>query len=189
MENINEKNTAELHEEGQTATETEKTYKAEEVQKLLQQEADRRVTAALKKQQAEYEKKLTLLNLDETQRATAEKDMRIQELQEQLMTFTIEKNKSELKSVLGNRGLPPQFADLIEVGDDIEEAHERINQLERLFKNAVAEEVKKRLATGTPKAGIVVPDQMTKEEFKKLTLNQQAELFVQNPELYKTMTA
>ena len=44
-----------------TATEEQegKTYTAEEVMALLQSEADKRVTAALKKQQAKYEKQLS----------------------------------------------------------------------------------------------------------------------------------
>lgn len=37
-----------------------KTYTAEEVQKLLQAEADRRVNQALAKQKKDYEKKLSL---------------------------------------------------------------------------------------------------------------------------------
>ena len=45
-----------------------KTYTAEEVQKLLQAEADRRVNQALAKQKKDYEKKLSLSSLDEQQR-------------------------------------------------------------------------------------------------------------------------
>ena len=56
-----------------------KTYSQEEVFAMLQKESDRRVQQALKKQKKEYEKKLSLSKLDEQQRETAEKDMRIQE--------------------------------------------------------------------------------------------------------------
>ena len=82
----------------------EKTYTVEEVNKLLQAEADRRVSSALAKQKKEYEKKLNLAGLDEAQREKAESQMRIKELEEQIAQFTIEKNKSELKSVLSSRG-------------------------------------------------------------------------------------
>lgn len=42
-----------------------KTYTQEEVLKLLQSEADKRVNQALAKQKKEYEKKLSLSSLDE----------------------------------------------------------------------------------------------------------------------------
>lgn len=165
-----------------------KLYTQEEMAMLLQKEADRRVSAALDKQKKDYEKKLSLVNLDEKQREAAEKDMRIQELQEQLKLFNIEKNKSELKSVLGSRGLSPQFADLIEIGDDITEAQARIDTLDRLFKNAVAEEVKKRIAGGTPKSGSFSTGDMTKEVFNKMTLAQKTELYNRDPELFSKFT-
>lgn len=93
-------------------------YTAEEVQKLLQAEADRRVNQALAKQKKDYEKKLSLSSLDEQQRKEKEAQMRIEELQEQLASFQIEKNRSELKSVLSSRGLSAEFADIINVGED-----------------------------------------------------------------------
>ena len=183
---------AELQNEGQaneqeTQTET-KMYTQEEMASMLQRESDRRVSTALEKQKKDYEKKLSLVNLDEKQREAAEKDMRIQELQEQLKSYNIEKNKSELKSVLGSRGLSPQFADLIEIGDDITEAQARIDTLDRLFKNAVAEEVKKRIAGGTPKSGTYSTGDLTKEAFNKMTLTQKTELYNRDPELFSKFT-
>ena len=71
-----------------------KTYTQEEVLALLQSEADKRVTAALKKQQKQYEKQLSLSKLDGDERAKAEKDNRIAELEEQLAQFQIERNRS-----------------------------------------------------------------------------------------------
>ena len=182
----------ELQNEGQaqeqeTQTET-KMYTQEEMASMLQREADRRVSAALDKQKKDYEKKLSLVNLDEKQREAAEKDMRIQELQEQLKMYNIEKNKSELKSVLGSRGLSPQFADLIEIGDDITEAQARIDTLDRLFKNAVADEVKKRIAGGAPKSGSFSTGDLTKEAFSKMTLGQKTELYNRDPELFSKFT-
>ena len=68
---------------------TPKTFTEEEVLKLLQSEGDRRVTQALEKQKKKYEKEISLSKLDEDARASAEKDMKIQELQEQLKEFTL----------------------------------------------------------------------------------------------------
>ena len=72
-----------------------KTYSQEEVFAMLQKESDRRVQQALKKQKKEYEKKLSLSKLDEQQRETAEKDMRIQELEEKLREFNVMQTKTE----------------------------------------------------------------------------------------------
>ena len=86
--NINENNSAELEQEGQQENET-KTYTEDEVRELLQRETDRRVSSALKKQEKDYQKKMSLAQLDERERANAEKDMRIQELTEKLAAFEI----------------------------------------------------------------------------------------------------
>ena len=69
---------------GETANEDVKTYTQEEVLALLQSETDKRVSQALKTQQKKYEKQLSLSKLDGSEREKAEKDNRIQELEEQL---------------------------------------------------------------------------------------------------------
>lgn len=180
-ENIN----LETAEQGQE--EEKKTYTEEEVMSLLQKESDRRVSSALKKQAKDYEKKLSLSKLDEQERATAEKDMRIQELTEKLAQYEIEKNKSELKSVLSSRGLSAEFADLIQISEDLEESQARIDTLDRLFKQAVAEEVKRRLATGKPTVGTGSAEELSREKFKKMSLTERNELYRDNPELYNKL--
>lgn len=164
-----------------------KTYTQEEVLALLQSETDKRVTQALKTQQKKYEKELSLSKLDGDERAKAEKDNRIAELEEQLAQFTIERNRSELKSVLSSRGLSAEFADIINISDNIEESQANIDKLDKLFKKAVADEVTKRLSGNTPKVGFDSAA-ITKEDFDKMTLKQQAQLFNENPELYKKLT-
>lgn len=179
----NQNTNTELQTEGQ---EQAKTYTAEEVAKMLQSESDKRVTAALAKQKKDYEKKLSLSGLDENQRATAEKDMRIQELQEKVNQFQILQNKNEVMKVLSARGLNAQFADLIAIGEDVEEAQARLDTLDKLFKEAVQTEVKKRLATGTPKVGAPT-DELTADKFKSLTVAQKSEIYRTNPDLYKKL--
>jgi hypothetical protein len=162
-----------------------KTYTAEEVQKLLQAEADRRVNQALAKQKKDYEKKLSLSSLDEQQRKEKEAQMRIEELQEQLASFQIEKNRSELKSVLSSRGLSAEFADIINVGEDIEQAQANIDALDRLFKASVKAEVEKRLAGRTPKGNDSNPAEITKETAKKMSMAELSRLEKDNPALFK----
>ena len=169
-----------------TTTENEeKTYTQEEVLKLLQSETDKRVSQALKTQQKKFEKQLSLSKLDDDERAKAEKDNRIAELEEQLAQFQIERNKSELKSVLSSRGLSAEFADIIAINDDIEASQANIDRLDKLFKSAVKAEVEKRLAGNAPKMGIGDgANEITHERFKKMSLTERNQLYRDNRELY-----
>ena len=171
-----------------TAPEGEvKTYTQEEVLKLLQSEADKRVNQALAKQKKEYEKKLSLSKLDDEQREKAEKDNRIAELEEQLAQFNIERNKSELKSVLATRGLSAEFADIISITDDIEASQANIDKLDKLFKAAVKAEVDKRLAGNAPKGNGGTSAELTKESAKKLSMAELNQLAQTNPELFNKL--
>jgi hypothetical protein len=167
-----------------TGAEDTKTYTAEEVMALLQSESDKRVTAALKKQQAKYEKQLSLSKLDGDERAKAEKDNRIAELEEQLAQFTIERNRSELKSVLSTRGLSAEFADIIAINDDIEQSQANIDKLDKLFKAAVKAEVEKRLAGNAPKGNGSSPAEITKESAMKMSMAELNKLAETQPELF-----
>ena len=164
-----------------------KTYSAEEVAKLIQAEADRRTNQALAKQKKEYEKKLSLSSLDEQQRKEAEAQMKIEELQSQLAEFQIEKNRSELKSVLSSRGLSAEFADIINIGEDIEEAQAMIDKLDKLFKASVKAEVEKRLAGNSPKGSGGQYQPMTKEDFLKLPMHEMQRLMDSNKEFYTNL--
>lgn len=183
MENQEESNVTETKIETENKDQNQ-TYTFEEVQKLLQTETDRKVTSALKKQADKYEKKLSLSKLDGDERDKAEKDQRIQELQEQLSTFQVEKNKSELKSVLSSRGLSAEFADIIAINDDIETSQKNIDTLDKLFKLAVKAEVEKRLASNSPKENIGNKEALTKSDIKKMSLTEMTKLQEQNPELF-----
>ena len=164
-----------------------KTYSAEEVSKLIQAEADRRTNQALAKQKKEYEKKLSLSSLDEQQRKEAEAQMKIEELQSQLAAFQIEKNRSELKSVLGSRGLSAEFADILSISDDLEESQANIDKLDKLFKAAVKAEVEKRLAGNSPKGSGGQSQPMTKEDFLKLPMHEMQRLMDSNKEFYTNL--
>lgn len=189
MENTNtiSTNTEETTVAVDNATEEVKTYTQEEVLALLQSETDKRVSQALKTQQKKYEKQLSLSKLDGNEREKAEKDNRIAELEEQLAAFTIERNKSELKSVLSSRGLSAEFADIISINDDIEASQANIDKLDRLFKAAVKAEVEKRLAGNAPRGNGATPAEITKESAKKMSMAELAQLEKTNPELFNKL--
>lgn len=177
--------------QGNAQTEGEvKTYTQDEVLALIQSEADKRVNQALKTQQKKYEKQLSLSKLDDNAREKAEKDNRIAELEEQLAQFQIERNKSELKSVLSSRGLSAEFADILVISDDLEASQSNIDRLDKLFKLAVKTEVEKRLAGSVPKGNTSnggnsgVP---TKADLMKMSLAEQQKFKNTNPQLYNTI--
>lgn len=187
QENINVNGEATVNNVASTQEET-KTYTQEEVLALLQSESDKRVQQALKTQAKKYEKQLSLSKLDGDEREKAEKDNRIAELEERLAQYEIEKNRSELKSVLSSRGLSAEFADIIVINDDIEASQANIDKLDKLFKKAVKDEIEKRLAGNAPKGnGAGASAEYTKENAKKMSLAEMNKLAKNDPEAFKKL--
>lgn len=187
QENINVNGEAVENNAASTKEET-KTYTQEEVLALLQSETDKRVNQALKTQAKKYEKQLSLSKLDGDEREKAEKDNRIAELEERLAQYEIEKNRSELKSVLSSRGLSAEFADIIIINDDIETSQANIDKLDKLFKKAVQIEIEKRLAGNVPKGNRGgATAEYTKEDAKKMSLAEMNRLAKADPEKFKAL--
>lgn len=180
-ENVNVNETTQ-----ETVQEEVKTYTQEEVLKLIQSESDKRVTEALKTLQKKHDKEMSLSKLDGDAREKAEKDNRIAELEEKLAAFEIEKNKSELKSVLASRGLSVEFADLIKITDNLEECQAIIDKIDKLYKADVTAEIEKRLAGNAPK-GNVGTVELTKENAKKMSLDEMNKLAQSDPDKFKQL--
>lgn len=172
----------------ETAQENEvKTYTQDEVLALLQSESDKRVNQALAKQKKQYEKQLSLSKLDGAERERAEDKNRIAELEELVAQMNTERNRSELKSVLSSRGLSAEFADIINISEDIEASQANIDKLDKLFKAAVKAEVEKRLAGNAPKGNGGTPAEITKETAKKMSMAEMNKLATENPELFNKL--
>lgn len=182
-EGLTENNTGE--------TTVEKTYTESEVQMLLQKEGDRRVSNALKKQQKQFESQMAeaekLKTMDEAQRKDYEYNQKLEELERREREFTITQNKLEATKVLSSRGLPVEFVDYI-VAEDAETMLENINVFEQAFKSAVSDAVAKKISNPSPKTGSAKQTGMTREEFSKLNVAQQAEIYRTNPKLYSQLT-
>ena len=111
-------------------------------------------------------------------------------LRAQLQAETARANRLELIGDLSARGLPAEFADLIDVGDDLDDARDRIEALDKAFKTAVENAVKNRLAgRAAPAAGATqtpARKAMTREEIfaikdagkRQQAIRENAELFV-----------
>jgi arsenate reductase-like glutaredoxin family protein len=173
-----------------------KTYSEDELKTLLQKEGDRRVTEALRKKEREIkalEQRLanekTLSQLDEESRAAKEKELRIAELEAQLKDFQTAQTKNEVMKVLNARGLSAEFADMLAIGTDAEEAQQMIDAFDKLFKKEVAREVKARLAStsNVPQMADAMSGKMTKEQFNALSLAEQQAMYNADPELVKKL--
>jgi hypothetical protein len=183
MENTNTDNVIE-QDTNPTENQETKTFTYEEVMALIQSESDKRTNQALAKQKKQYEKQLSLSKLDGDEREKAEKDNRIAELEQIVADMNIERNKSELKSVLSSRGLSAEFCDILQITDDIEASQANIDKLDRLFKAAVRAEVEKRLAGNAPKGNGGGTVEYTKDNAKKMSMAEMNALAKSNPEAF-----
>ena len=176
--------------EGQD-TATAKTYTQEEVDALLQQETDRRVTSALKKAEEKNNRKVReaekLAAMNAQQRYEYELEQREAELNEKERRLTLAENTAEASKILGEKGLDQALVELV-VADDANTMSDNIAKLEKAFKKSVKEEVERRLGSSTPKKNLPPDEAITRESFNKMTLQQQAELYTTNPDLYRTLT-
>ncbi len=167
---------------------SEKMYSIDEITKLIQSESDKRVTQALAKQKREYDKKLSLSNLSENERALAEKENEIAELKSQLTELAQFRTRQSVMNELSVRGLDASLADVIAISDDETEMKNRIDKTEKLFRQAVESAVKARLTGGTAPQRGNNSTGMTREMFRKLPISKQQEMYNKDPETYKKMT-
>lgn len=167
------------------------TYTEAQVQEMLQKETDRRVTAALAKQEAKFLEKIAeadkLAKMDEKQKSQYELETRMKELESKEREFNLMRNKVEASKVMASRGLPIEFTDYI-VDDSAEVMLERIDKFDKAFKAAVADAVNKKIASPAPKTGTSSQTGLTRESFRKLSVAEQAEIYATNPQLYKELS-
>lgn len=165
---------------------TEKTYTQAEVDALLQAESDRRVSAALKKQERKNAERVKeaekLAQMNEQEKFVYQLEQREAAIQEKERELALMENKNEASKILAEKGISLNLVDFV-VAEDAETMKSNIDLLDKAFKASVKAEVEKRLASNTPKKNFVDSDTMTKESFNKLSLREQQELLRQNPEL------
>ena len=191
MDNIETNNTEVVETPVVEGQEEVKTYSEEEVARMLQVEADRRVSQALAKQQAKFKEQMAeaekLRTMNEEQKAQYQLEQRIKEIEAKEKEFALKENRYEAQKIMAEKNIPLAFADFI-VAEDAETMMANISLFEKEFRAAVRAEVDKRIASPAPKANIGVDTAITKEQFMKMTIAQQMELYKQDPELYKRLT-
>lgn len=105
---MNEENvkveTTNTNSEGQeSAAEVVKTYTQEEVDALLQREADRRVTAALKKQESKTREAEKLAKMNDEQKFQYELEQREKAIAEKERALALAENKNIASKILAER--------------------------------------------------------------------------------------
>lgn len=189
--NENTTNVTETQVEGQVEeTTTPKTFTEEEVQELLQRETDRRVTAALKKQERKnadaVREAQKLAKMNDEDRREYEYQQRVAALEAKEKEFALLENKNEASKILAEKGLSLALVDFI-VAEDADTMAQNIKTLETAFKASVKAEVEKRMGGATPKKAIPTNKTITQEEFASMSYGDMLALKQQDPELYRRL--
>lgn len=180
----------ETNDEGKEEEE-KKTYTLEEVQKLLQQEGDRRVSAALKKAEKKNAEKLKeaekLAKMNADEKFQYELEQREKAIEAKEKELALAENKNEASKILAEKGISLDLVDFV-VAEDAETMNTNISLLDKAFKASVKAEVEKRLKSSTPKKELPLDKELTAENFRKMSIAEQTRLFNENPTLYKSLT-
>ncbi|WP_302570435.1 DUF4355 domain-containing protein [Clostridium saudiense] len=132
----------------------------EELQALLQREADRRVSQAQKKWQekqdaiikAEKEEATKLAKMSAAEREKAEFEKEKAEFLAEKARMEEERLLSQTEKELVLKGLSSSFAKYV-IANTAEEINNNINSLKELFDKAVNKAVNERIATPAPRSG------------------------------------
>ena len=166
-----------------------KTYTQEEVNELLQREADRRVSEALKKQAKKNEEKVReaekLAKMNEEEKYRYELEQREKAIEEKEKMIALMENKNEASKILSERGISLELVDFVVADADTMKAN--IDLLDKCFKQSVKNEVEKRLSSSTPKKNLPLEKQIDREQFRKMSLAEKQQLQINNPELFSQL--
>ncbi len=144
----------------------------EELQEMLQREADRRVNQAHKKWQerqaeiikAEKEEATKLAKMSAAERERAEFERERTEFLAEKARMEEERLLSQTEKELVLKGLDSCFAKYV-IADTAEEINGNINKLKELFDKAVNKSVNERITTPAPKSGTGSFSNKSKESF------------------------
>lgn len=168
--------------------ETQKTFTEQEVNDLLQRETDRRVSEAMKKaskKQEEAVKAATkLAQMGEQEKFQYELEQRENAIADKERQLALMDNKAQATKILAEKGLSIGLVDFVVTSDDADVMMGNIKILEREFKKSVSDEVTKRLKGNSPIATMSKSGDITKEQFRGMSLREQSELYTSNKDLY-----
>lgn len=175
-----------------TATQEEnKTYTEAEVMEMLQKEADRRVTEALKRQERKTNAKIAeaqkLASMNEAEKYEYQLKQREEAIAAKERELAMLENKNEASKILNEKGISLALVDFV-VAEDAETMKANIDLLDRAFKASVKAEVEKRLGSAAPKKNPAIDKQLTKADFAKLSYADMMALKQNDPTLFAELS-
>jgi hypothetical protein len=176
--------------EDKTATGTEqtenKTYTSSEVESMI----DSRISKAYEKWQKKASAQVTeaekLARMSESEKASYEISQREKALADKEKALAVQENKIQAAKVMSDKGISLAFLDFI-VSDDADAMMENIKLFQKELAKNIEAEVRKRMASGTPKVGGASAE-VTVETFKKMGIAQRTELFNRDKDLYEKLS-
>lgn len=176
----------------ETVTQEEnKTYTEAEVMELIQKEADRRVTEAIKKQERKTNAKIAeaqkLASMNEAEKYEYQLKQREDAIAAKEKELAMLENKNEASKILNEKGISLALVDFV-VAEDAETMKANIDLLDRAFKASVKAEVEKRLGSAAPKKNPAIDKQLTKADFAKLSYADMMALKQNDPTLFAELS-
>jgi hypothetical protein len=138
---------------------------AEELQKKIEAESDRKLAKALEKKQKEWEEQLDqriadakkdaeqYAKMTQKEREDAEYKKRLEALDKRERELNTKQLRSEVETDLKDEGLPAAFADSLIKLEDIEKIKEAVSSIKKEFDAAVNNAVKEKLRQDPPETG------------------------------------
>lgn len=165
---------------------TTQDNKIELTEKELQSMIDKRVSQALATQKQKLEEANKLANMSAEERREAEYQEKIKALEEREAKLARAEMLTELTKQLSEKNLPVKSADFL-IGKDADATSANLKAFEKMFNEAVSAQVASKLGSTAPQAGESA-NGITREQFKKMTLAQQSEIYRNDPDLYNALT-
>ena len=192
MENLENTKTETVDNTGAKQEEEKITLTQKELDDLIQRKSDARVTQALKTQEKKNADKLKeaekLAKMSADEKYAYELEQREKLIEQRELELALAENKNACAKILADKGLSLALVDFC-VDTNADVMSDNIKKLDSAFKASVKEEVEKRLSSNTPKRAIDTDEGITPEQFKKMSLAQQSQLFKESPDIYNAIVS
>ena len=160
---------------------------AKEVKTFTQEELDK----ILNKKFAQWQKKTEEAKAEAERKAKLTEAEKLAEERKEFEAmkkqFEYEQRVNSTSKVLASNNLPIEFADFL-IAENDEATTQRVDLFKNAFNEALEKALNERLRGSVPKVSTGKALEISKEEFKKMSLAKQAELKLTKPNLYKELT-
>ena len=160
---------------------------AKEVKTFTQEELDK----ILNKKFAQWQKKTEEAKAEAERKAKLTEAEKLAEERKEFEAmkkqFEYEQRVNSTSKVLASNNLPIEFADFL-IAENDEATTQRVDLFKNAFNEALEKALNERLRGSVPKVSTGKALEISKEEFKKMSLAKQAELKMTKPNLYKELT-